>query len=147
MRQLESIGKVGLNLLGTATLSNDEHLFVTLVVPVWQHLSSMTALHFTHNFMYEAEKIILIKSSNDAKCWTQAFFPLISSFPNFLALFLSVPGLFGSDVLHSWGDCWVASQPTGKATRVSKDKFPPFCAEYGGVKTEQMLLHPPCREL
>lgn len=59
MRQLENIGKMGLNLLGTATLSHDEHLFVTLMVPVWQHLSSMTALHFTHNFNYEAEKMSL----------------------------------------------------------------------------------------
>lgn len=48
--------------------------------------------------------------------------------------FLLVPGLFGSDFLHSWGDCWIASQPTGKTTRVSKDEFPPFCTEYGGVK-------------
>lgn len=50
------------------------------------------------------------------------------------SIFLLVPGLFGSDFLHSWGDCWIASQPTGKTTRVSKDEFPPFCAAYGGVK-------------
>lgn len=53
------------------------------------------------------------------------------------SLFLLVPGLFGSDFLHSWGDCWIASQPTGKTTRVSKDEFPPFCTEYGGVKTRK----------
>lgn len=85
---------MGLNLLGTATLSNDEHLFVALVVPVWQLLSSMTASHFAHSFMYEAEKISLVNSSNEANYCTQdLFFPHVMIY--FLAFFCRFQDFLG----------------------------------------------------
>lgn len=104
------------------------------------------AFYARTSFMKQKERAFIVQMMRIIR--SEAFLYLSSAFAgeflNFLPpFFLLVPGLFGSDFLHSWGDCWVASQPTGKTTRVSQDKFPAFCADYGGVKTEQMLFHPP----
>lgn len=92
-------------------------------------------------------------------CLSTSHMPTCSPLlPAFSPFFPSFPlGLFGSDVLYSWGDCWITSQSTGETTGVSKsfrqfscclktpdskcDGGTPYCAKRG-VKTEEKCFGP-----